>query len=141
MIKNLLREWHTINNVELSVYRENKTGDERTVVTPDWESRLSGLDESFKGAFGCVGLPSVGERVADGTNAIGAGVTSVTEVGADVIKAGVNVLGTITQVGSNLMSGSVPGTEATGSIASEDGPPDGCTNISSSDSDPSLPLD
>ena len=141
MAENLLTEWHTNNNVEFSVYRENKTGNERIVVTPDWESRVSGLGESFKGAFGCVGLPIVGERVADGTNAIVTGVTSVTEVGADVINAGVNVLGAITQVGSNLMSGSVRGTEATGSIASEDGPPDGCTNISSADSDPSLPLD
>ncbi|CAH3179138.1 unnamed protein product, partial [Porites evermanni] len=32
MVKNLFREWHKISNVELSVYRENKTGDERTVV-------------------------------------------------------------------------------------------------------------
>ena len=68
------------------MYRENKTGNESTVVTEDLESRVSGLAESFKGAFGRVGLPScVGEKVADGTNAIGAGVTRVTEVGADVI--------------------------------------------------------
>ena len=139
MAENLLTEWHTNNNVEFSVYRENKTGNERIVVTPDWESRVSGLGESFKGAFGCVGLPIVGERVADGTNAIVTGVTSVTEVGADVINAGVNVLGAITQVGSNLMSGSVSGIEPTGSIASEEGPPDGCSNISSADSDPFLP--
>ena len=97
MVENLLTKWHTVNNVELSVYRENKTGNERTVVTEDLESRVSGLGESFKGALGRVRLPScVGEKVADGTNAIGAGVTSVTEVGADVI----NVLGAITQVGS-----------------------------------------
>ena len=136
MAENLLREWRTINDAELSVYRENKTGNERTVVTSDWESRLSGLGKSFKGAFG-----SVGERVADGTNAIGAGVTSVTEVGADVINVGVNVLGALTQVGSNLMGGSVPGTEATGSIEGEDGPSDGCTNISSANRDPDLPPD
>ena len=135
MAENLLTDWHTISNVEFSVYRENKTGNERIVVTEDLESRVSRLGESFKGAFGCVGLPSVGERVADGTNAIGAGVTSVTEVGADVI----NVLGAITQVGSNLMSGSVPGIEPPESIASEEGPPDGCSNISSADSDPLSP--
>ena len=112
MVENLLTKWHTVNNVELSVYRENKTGNERTVVTEDLESRVSGLGESFKGALGRVGLPScVGEKVA--------GVTSVTEVGADVI----NLLGAITQVGSNLMSGSVPGIEPPESIASEEGPP------------------
>ena len=136
MVENLLTKWHTVNNVDLSVYRENKTGNERTVVTEDLESRVSGLGESFKGALGLVGLPScVGEKVAGGTNAIGAGVTSVTEVGADVI----NVLGAITQVGSNLMSGRVSGIEPTGSIASEEGPPDGCSNISSADSDPLSP--
>ena len=127
MAENLLREWHTINNAEFSVYRENKTGNECTVVTPDWGGRVSGLGESFKGALGRVGLPScVRERVADGTNAIAAGVTSFTEVGTDVI----NVLDAFTQIGSNLMSGRVAGTEATGSIANEDGPPDGKSNIS-----------
>lgn len=141
MAENLLREWHTINNAELAVYRENKTGNERTVVTPDWESRLSELGESIKGTFRCVGLPSVGERVADGTNAIGAGVTSATEVAADVINVGVNVRGALTQVVSNLMGGSVAGTEATGSIEGEDGPSDGCTNISSANRDPDLPPD
>ena len=133
MAEDLLRKWQTTNNVELSVYRENKTGNERTVVTDDLESRVSGLRENIKGALGLFGLPSVG------TNAIGASVTSVTEVGADVINVGVNVLGAITQVGSNLMSGSVSGMEPTGSIASEEGPPDGCSNISSADSDPFLP--
>ncbi|CAH3163888.1 unnamed protein product [Porites lobata] len=136
MVENLLTKWHTVSNVELSVYRENKTGNESTVVTEDLKSRVSGLGESFKGALGRVGLPScVGEKVADGTNAIGAGVTSVTEVWADVI----NVLGAITQVGSNLMSGSVPGIELPESIASEEGPPDGCSNISSADRDPLSP--
>ena len=133
MAEDLLRKWQTTNNVELSVYRENKTGNERTVVTDDLESRISGLSENVKGALGLFGLASVG------TNAIGASVTSVTEVGADVINVGVNVLGAITQVGSNLMSGSVSGIEPTGSIASEEGPPDGCSNISSADSDLFLP--
>ena len=57
MVENLLRKWHTVNNVELSVYRENKTGNERIVVTEDLESRVSGLGESFIGALGRVGLP------------------------------------------------------------------------------------
>ena len=131
MAENLLREWHTISNAEFSVYRANKTGNERIVVTPDWGSRVSGLGESFKGALERVGLPScVAERVADGTNAIGAGVTSFTEVGEDVINVGADVLDAFTQIGSNLMSGRVAGTEATESIANEDGPSDGKSNTS-----------
>ena len=64
MTDNLFREWQTTNSAELSVYRENKTGNERTVVR-DLESR-------FKGALlGLSGLTSVGERVADRANAIG----------------------------------------------------------------------
>ena len=124
MVENLLTKWHIVNNVELSVYRENKTGNQRTVVTEDLESRVRGLGESFKGALGRVGLPHcVGERVFDGTNTIGAGVTNFTAVGT-------NVLGAITQVGSNLMNGSVSGIEPTGSTANEDGLPDGKSNIS-----------
>ena len=63
MADNLLTEWQTINSAELSVYRENKTGKERTVVR-DLESRS-------KGALGQSGWTSVRERVADGANAIG----------------------------------------------------------------------
>ena len=148
MVENLLRKWHTINNVELSVYRDNKTGNERTVVTEDWESRVSGLGESFKGALGLVGLPTfVGERVADGTNAIGAGVTRFTEVGADAnsgndsgwMSVGANVLDAITQVESIRSSG--PGIEATRSFVTSDGPLDGSGNIPSADSDQDLPTD
>jgi len=119
MAENLLRKWQTTNNVELSVYRENKTGSEHTVVTDDLESRISGLGENFKGALGLVGLPSFWK------NAIAAGVTSFTEFGAGVINVGrANVLGAITQFGSNLMSGSLPGKiEATGSGINEDGLP------------------
>ena len=62
MADNLLREWQTINSAELSVYRENKTGKERTVVR-DLRSRS-------KGALGQSGLTSIRERVADGANAI-----------------------------------------------------------------------
>ena len=59
MADNLLREWQTINSVDLSVYRENKTGKQRTVVVRDLES-------PSKGALGRCGLASVRERVADG---------------------------------------------------------------------------
>ena len=62
MTDNLLTERQTINSAELSVYRENKSGKERTAVR-DLESRS-------KGALGRSGLTSVRERVVDGTNAI-----------------------------------------------------------------------
>ena len=64
MADNLLREWQTINSADLSVYRENKTGKQRTVVVRDLES-------PSKGALGRFGLASVRERVADEANAIG----------------------------------------------------------------------
>ena len=124
IVENLLRNWQTTNNVELSVYCENKTGSIRAEVTEHLESRMSGLEESLKGAFGPDGLlSSVWE-----TNAIGAGVTSLTK-GTDVINVRANVFDAFTLIGSNLMSGSVAGTEATGSIGNEDGPPDGKSNI------------
>ena len=63
MPHNLLTERQTINSAELSVYRENKTGKERTAVR-DLESRS-------KGALGRSGLTSVREKVVDGANAIG----------------------------------------------------------------------
>ena len=64
MADDLLRNWQTVNSAELSVYVENKTGNERTVVR--------NLESRFEGALlGLPGLTSVGERVADGANVIG----------------------------------------------------------------------
>ena len=63
MADNLLTEWQTINSAELSVYHENKTGKEGTVVRY--------LESRSKGALGRSGLTSVRERVADGANTIG----------------------------------------------------------------------
>ena len=120
------------------------------MVTEDWESRVSGLGESVKGALERVPLPScVRERVVEGTNIIGAGDTRFTEVGADAnsgndsgwISVGANVLGAISQVGSNLIRGSGPGIEATRSFVTGDGPPDGSGNIPSADSDKDIPPD
>lgn len=51
MAENLLRNWHTTNSAELAVYIQLETGNERTVVTADLESR-------FKGALGRVGFTS-----------------------------------------------------------------------------------
>ena len=106
MAENLLKQWQTTNSAELSVYRENKTGNERTFVRE--------LESRFKGTLERLGLASVGERVTDRANAIGTSVTSVTGL--------MNVFGTITQVGSNLMSASVPSIEPPESNASEEGP-------------------
>ena len=64
MADNLLREWQTVNSAELSVYVDNKTGNERTVVR--------NLESRFEGALSRLSwFTSVGERVADGANAIG----------------------------------------------------------------------
>ena len=129
MAENLFSEWHTFSNVELSVYRELKTENERTVVTEDLESKVSGFGESFKGA-----LESVGERFAGGANSIGASVTSWTAAGASAFNA-------VTQAGSNFIGGSVPGIAPPASLATGDGPPDGSGNISAADSDKVLSLD
>ena len=77
MAEDLLRNWRTTNSAELSVYRERKTGNERTVVTQDFESRMSAISGN---------------------------------IGSRLISVGASAFGAITQVGSNLISGS----EATG---------------------------
>ena len=129
--ENLLREYQTTNSAELSVYRDNKTGNERTVVTKDLESRV-------KGALGCVGLTSVGERFAEGANAIEAGVRDV--ISGDysgLMNVGAGFIGAITQAGSNVIGRSVHGNEA----PADGTPGDGSGNISSTNSDQEPPLD
>ena len=96
MDESLLRNWQTTESAELAVYRDLKTGNERTVVT---------------------------EGVSGWMN------------------TGANLYGAIRQYGSNLMSGKVPDTEATGSNVSEDSRPEGSSNISSANSNQDLLLD
>ena len=110
MAESLLRKWQTTESAELAVYRDLKTGNERTVVTE--ESR-------FKTALGRVGFTS------DGANVSG------------WMSTGANVYDAIRQYGSDLMSGKVPGNEATGSNVSED---EGSSNISSANSNQDLLL-
>ena len=110
MAHSLLRKWQTTESAELAVYRHLKTGNERTVVTE--ESR-------FKAALGRVGFTS------DGANVSG------------WMSTGANVYDAIRQYGSDLMSGKVPGNEATGSNVSED---EGSSNISSANSNQDLLL-
>ena len=116
MAESLFRKWQTAESAELAVYRDLKTGNERTVVTEDLASLV-------KGAFGRVRFTS------DGANVSG------------WISTGANVYDTIRQYGSNLISGNPPDTEATGSNVSEDSRPEGTSNISSPNSNQDLLLD
>ena len=116
MDESLLSEWQTTESAELAVYRDLKTGNERTFVTEDLES-------FFKGALGRVGVTSEGANVSGWMN------------------TGASLYGAIRQYGSNLMSGNVPDTEATGSNVSEDSRPEGSSNISSANSNQDLVLD
>jgi len=70
MAENLLRKWQTTNSVELSVYRERKTGNERTVVTEDLESRMSAISGNISGLIS-VGASAVGAITQVGSNLIG----------------------------------------------------------------------
>lgn len=56
MEDNLLREWQSTNIAELLVFRENKTGIERTLVIKDFETRVKSLGESIKGLLESFGL-------------------------------------------------------------------------------------
>lgn len=114
MADSLLNKWQTTESAELAVYRDLKTGNERTVVTE--ESR-------FKAALGRVGLTS------DRANVSG------------WMSKGANVYDAIVQYGSDLISRKVPGNEATGSNVSEDSRPEGSSNISSANSNQDLLLD
>ena len=114
MADSLLRKWQTTESAELAVYRDLKTRNERTVVTE--ESR-------FKAALGRVGFTS------DGANVSG------------WMSTGANFYDAIRQYGSDLMSGKVPGNEATGSTVGEDSRPEGSSNISSANSNQDLLLD
>lgn len=116
MAESLFRKWQTAESAELAVYRDLKTGNERTVVTEDLASLV-------KSALGRVRFAS------DGANVSG------------WISTGANVYDTIRQYGSNLMSGNPPDTEATGSNVSEDSHPEGTSNISSANSNQDLVLD
>ena len=66
MAENLFRNWHTTNISELSVYREPKTGNERTVVTQDFGSRMISVGASAFGAITQVGSNLIGGSEATG---------------------------------------------------------------------------
>ena len=72
MEENLLREWQSTNIAELLVFRENKTGRERTLVIKDFETRMKSLEECIK-----VRLESFGLITSSGGSVTGTSVTSV----------------------------------------------------------------
>ena len=74
---NLLREWQSTNIAELLVFRENKTGNERTLVIMDFETRMGPLGETVKGLLESFGLSKV-----PGGSVTGTSVTSVMETSA-----------------------------------------------------------
>ena len=49
MENNLLRKWQSTSIAELLIFRENKTGKERTLMIKDFETRMKSLGESIKG--------------------------------------------------------------------------------------------
>ena len=56
MENNLLRNWQSTNIAELLVFRENKTGKERTLVIKDFKTRMKSLGESIEGLLESFGL-------------------------------------------------------------------------------------
>lgn len=55
MADDLFEKWQSTDNAELKIYRENSTGDERTVVTEDLETKVSRLEEGIKEVWQGVG--------------------------------------------------------------------------------------
>ena len=133
MEDNLLREWQSTNIAELLVFRENKTGTERTLVIKDFESRVKSLGESIKGLLESFGLitssggsvtgtsvtsvmdtsavtgtsdTSVTGLANAGAQMIGAGVSGLANAGTGVISSGANVVSTGLSVISSMLSSS-----------------------------------
>lgn len=57
MADDLFKKWQSTDNAELEIYRENSTGDERTVVTEDLETKVSRLEEGIKEVWQGFGAP------------------------------------------------------------------------------------
>ena len=113
MENNLLRTWQSTNIAELLVFRESKTGEERTLVMKDFETRMKSLGESIKGLLKRFGLitsseasvtsPSVTSAV---TSTSDTSVTELGNAGAQMIGSGVSGLA---NAGAELISTSVAG--------------------------------
>lgn len=73
MTEDLFKEFHSIVNTDLRVFREIETANERTVVNKDITSQLIGLGHSFKGALESVAGKGV-EAGAAGVYSIGSSI-------------------------------------------------------------------
>ena len=152
---NLLREWQSTNIAELLLFRENKTGKERTLVIKDFETRMKSLGESIEALLESFGLITSSGASVTGTSvpsvtdtsvaalanaeaqAIGAGVSGLANAGAQAIGTGANAVGTsvagLATIGVNVVG---TGLSTIGSmLSSSDSPSEAGTNSSPGDYD------
>ena len=89
-----MREWQSTNIAELLVFRENKTGKERTLVIKDFETRVKSLGESI--GAGVSGLANAGAQVIGaGANVVGTSVAGLANIGANVVGTGLSAIGSM----------------------------------------------
>ena len=103
MENNLLRKWQSTNIAELLVFRENKTGKERTLVIKDFKTRMKSLGESIEGL-----LESFGLITSSGGSVTGTSVTSVMDTSAVTSTSDTSVTG-LANAGAQIIGGGVSG--------------------------------
>ena len=103
MENNLLREWQSTNVAELLVFRENKTGTERTLVIKEFETQVKSLGESIKGV-----LESFGRITSSGGSVTGTSVTSVMDTSAVTSTSDTSVTG-LANAGAQMIGAGVSG--------------------------------
>ena len=103
MEDNLLREWQSTNIAELLIFREIKTGKERTFVIKDFETRMKSLEESIKGL-----LESFGLITSSGGSVTGTSVTSVMDTTAVTSTSDTSVTG-LANTGAQMISAGMSG--------------------------------
>ena len=100
---NLLRKWQSTKIAELLVFRENKTGEERTVVIKDFETRMKSLGESLRDL-----LESFGLITSSGGSVTGTSVTSVMDTSAVTSTSDTSVTG-LANTGAQMIGVGVSG--------------------------------
>ena len=103
MENNLLRKWQSTNIAELFVFRENKTGKERTLVIKDFKTRMKSLGESIKGL-----LESFGLITSSGGSVTGTSVTSVMDTSTVTSTSDTSVTG-LANAGAQMIGAGVSG--------------------------------